>query len=234
MPPRHPREPSPFPAEPPEARAPRLPVGTLPAPPPASIDPYLDAASRCFARYGVARTSVQDVAKEVGVNRVTVYRQVGSIDQQVALLFARDLHRWLEVVAREMADPPDAQAIVRIVAATVREARDHDVLAKVLADEPELLGPVLVGGLSDFFGRVVTVAIPLLTLGMEAGRLARRDPAIVAEWLVRIGISVWVDPPPGELDAFLAEVIVPALEPTALGPTTARPTRRAETKGTIR
>ena len=47
------------------------PIAGLPSLPPSSLDQYLDAASRCFARYGIRRVSVQDVAKELGVNRTT-------------------------------------------------------------------------------------------------------------------------------------------------------------------
>ena len=47
----------------------------IPSPPGGDLDPYLDAATRCFVRYGVRRTSVQDVADELGVNRTTLYRR---------------------------------------------------------------------------------------------------------------------------------------------------------------
>ena len=63
----------------------------LPPAPPAELDPYLDAAARCLARHGIGRTSVQDVARELGVNRATVYRQVGTVEDMVRLLVAREL-----------------------------------------------------------------------------------------------------------------------------------------------
>ena len=47
--------------------APQLRAG-LPEPPPPDLDIYLDAAARCLARHGVGRTSVQDVARELGVS----------------------------------------------------------------------------------------------------------------------------------------------------------------------
>ena len=43
----------------------------VPAVPPPTLDPYLDAAARCFARHGLRRTRVTDIADEVGVSRVT-------------------------------------------------------------------------------------------------------------------------------------------------------------------
>ena len=60
-------------------------VRGLPPPPDAALDPYLDAAAACFARHGISRSAVADIAKEMGVSRTTVYRQVGSIDNVVRL-----------------------------------------------------------------------------------------------------------------------------------------------------
>lgn len=37
-------------------------------------DPIVEAALRCFARWGVTKTSLDDVAAEAGVGRSTVYR----------------------------------------------------------------------------------------------------------------------------------------------------------------
>src|SRR4051812_35126401 len=109
-------------------------VRGLPAPPPKSLDPLLDAAVRCFTRFGVRRTSVQDVAEAAGVNRATVYRQVGNVESMLRLLTARDLHRLLADVSRAAvgaANGPDV--IVGYVVAAIEHARAHPVVRKVLA-----------------------------------------------------------------------------------------------------
>jgi hypothetical protein len=49
---------------------------------------------------------------------------------------------------------------------------------------------------------------------MAAGQLARRNPRVVAEWLVRQTVTLILAPPEGDLHDFLAEVLVPALTPT--------------------
>ncbi|MDP1794674.1 MAG: helix-turn-helix domain-containing protein, partial [Acidimicrobiales bacterium] len=87
----------------------------IPAPPPASLDPFLDGAARCFARHGIKRTSVQDVAKELRVNRATVYRQIGNVDQQVRLLLARDLHRLLAALPATLSAASGPEAIVELL-----------------------------------------------------------------------------------------------------------------------
>src|SRR3546814_393937 len=67
----------------------------VPPVPAVELDPYLDAAARCFTRFGITRTRVPDVAAEVGVSRVTVYRQVGTVEDMARLLLARAMHRIL-------------------------------------------------------------------------------------------------------------------------------------------
>jgi AcrR family transcriptional regulator len=186
----------------------------LPEPPPSSLDPYLDAAARCFARYGVGRTTVQDVAREARVNRTTVYRQVGGTEQLLRLLLARDLHRLLATMPEAVArDRPGPQLLVRVLCTLITEVRDHPVVAKVLADEPEVIGPLLTDDLPDVLARIAPAVVPLLAAAMDDGVLARRDPAVVADWLVRIAVTVLLSPPPGELELFLGELLLPALTP---------------------
>jgi AcrR family transcriptional regulator len=186
--------------------------------PPASLDPFLDATSRCFARYGVRRTSVQDVAQELGVNRTTVYRQVGNIEQQAMLLAARDSHRLLSSLPARITFPVGPQSVVDLLATLVREARAHPVLAKMLADERDLIGSFVARDVPDLMERATTAFVPLVSLAIGTGNLARRDPMALAQWLVRITASLILIEPPGELEDFLAELLIPALTPAGPAP----------------
>lgn len=188
-------------------------VSGLPAPPPASLDPLLDAAARCFARHGVRRTSVQDVAQELRVNRTTVYRQVGNVETIARLLMARELHRMLGSLPELWQQRSGPEAIVEVMSAVIEFARSHPVTVKLINDEPELIGPVLVSDLPDVLGRVAAATVPMLQAAMDSGELAPRDPVVVAEWLVRLGMSLVLAPPPGDTASFLAELLVPALTP---------------------
>ncbi|SHK63232.1 transcriptional regulator, TetR family [Pseudonocardia thermophila] len=185
----------------------------LPPVPPASLDPYLDATARCFARYGVRRTSVQDVARELGVNRTTVYRQVGTVERQAMLLLIRDAHRLLTSLSGWIDGPVGPRTVVDLMAEVVRRAREHPVLAKVLADEPELIGTYVTRDGAALIELVTGVLRPLLEAAAAAGTIAQRDPGVLAQWLVRTTVSLILTPPPVELEVFLAELLLPALEP---------------------
>ena len=157
---------------------------------------------------------MQDVANELGVNRATVYRQVGTIDQQIRLLIARDLHRLVAELPASLAGKSGPRAVVELMATIIGFASEHPVLTKVLQDEPELIGPFLVSDLPEVITRVTAAIAPLLDAAMAADQIATRDAGLLAESLVRLGITLILAPPPGDLDAFLAEVLVPTLKPS--------------------
>lgn len=185
----------------------------LPPVPPSSLDPVLDAAAVCFARFGVRRTSVQDVAKQLGVNRTTVYRQVGNVEQMASLLAVRETHRTLATLPRRMSWPIGPRAIVDMMATLVTEAQQHPVLAKMLADERDVIGSMLVGDAPQLLNQISAALAPLLAMAMRTGHIAQRDPAVIAEWLVRICGSLILVEAPGRVEDFLAELLIPALTP---------------------
>lgn len=189
-------------------------VAGIPPPPSAQLDPYLDAAAKCFARHGIKRASVQDVARELGVNRTTVYRQIGNVDDMVRLLLARELHRFLAEVPLQVGPERGPASVVSLLAAVVRHARSHPVLVKVLRDEPELIGPFLVAELPALINRVASQIVPLLQWEMDQGSLADRDPGRLADWLVRTAVTLIVAPPPDDLEEFLSDLLLPTLVPT--------------------
>jgi AcrR family transcriptional regulator len=183
-----------------------------PAPSP-QLNAYLDAAAECFARHGIRRSSVQDVARRLGVNRTTVYRQVGNVDDMVRLLLARELHRFLEQVPVDIRPERGPAAVVALLAAVVHHARTHPVLVKVLRDEPEIIGPFLVAELPALINRVATEIVPLLRWAMEQGSLADRDPARLADWLVRTAVTLILAPPDDDVEEFLSDLLLPTLVP---------------------
>lgn len=187
----------------------------LPPAPPASLDPYLDAAADCFQRYGVRRTSVQDIAAVLKVDRTTVYRQAGNVGTMARLLAARELHRHLgEAYRRVDFAEVTPRSVVRLLAEMCTLVREHPVMAKILTDERELLGA---DELAALFQRVASVSVPALREAMAAGALAKRDPEILAEWIARISATVILAPPAGDLELFLREVLLPVLTPPRRG-----------------
>jgi AcrR family transcriptional regulator len=72
-------------------------------PPDPALDPVLDAAVECLARRGISKTTLSDIAREMGVAPSTVYRKVGSLDNVAMLVVAREAERRLAAL---VAPPP--------------------------------------------------------------------------------------------------------------------------------
>lgn len=191
-----------------------LPVLTehLPVPPPASLNPLLDAAATCLARHGLSRTSMSDIARELGVAPSTVYRKVGSVENAAWLLAAREAHAFLTRSARIVSGTDGPRSISALLAAGIRAAWDHPVFAKMVRDEPDFVGRALTRDLPWLIDQGVDQLVPFLAAAMELGIIGRGIPDRLAHWLVRVVIITLLAPPPGHLEGALNELLLPMLE----------------------
>jgi AcrR family transcriptional regulator len=185
---------------------------TLLEPPPPSASACLDAAARCIVRDGLASTSVPDVARELGVSRGTVYRQVGSMRVIVRQLLRREVGRVL-TKATVPPDELDAEGLVRLMAGIVTGVAANPVLSQVLTSELPTMGVGFLENLPNNVHMLSGQLAPALAAAMDAGRLARRDPEVLAEWLVRQCFSLAVAPTAHPPEVFFGEVLRPLLQP---------------------
>ena len=100
------------------------------------------ATLACVARHGLAKTTFDDVAREAGCARATLYRYFGGKRQLVRITVAREAAR----IAASVRDAGDAEstledAVVAMVVRAARELRDHEALQFLFAFEPELVLP---------------------------------------------------------------------------------------------
>lgn len=110
-----------------------------------SNERLLQAAFACVARYGIAKTTVEDVAREAGVSRATVYRQFpGGKDQLISETIRWESDRFLAELAAAIQDAPDFATTVEEAIFFARNAlAQHAVFQKVLETEPDTLLPAL-------------------------------------------------------------------------------------------
>src|ERR687898_1055103 len=121
-----------------------FPTATAEAP---SLSPTLEdravrAALTCVARHGLAKTTFDDVAREAGCARATLYRYFGGKRQLVRMTVAREAAR-IAAAVRDAADaePAFEGAVVAMVVRAARELRDNEALQFLFAFEPELVFP---------------------------------------------------------------------------------------------
>jgi AcrR family transcriptional regulator len=185
--------------------------------PSSELDIYLDATARCIVRYGLGRVSVQDVAREVGVDRTTVYRKVGPMKNQLRLLTAREISRLLALVPAVEA-PATAEVALETLARIIEAARSHPVLNRVVREDADTLSLADLHQMQRSLEASARALTPVIAATMRTGGLAQRDPAVISAWLVQTVVWLVMAPPDRDIRDVLREVVAPVLTPVTTQP----------------
>jgi AcrR family transcriptional regulator len=108
-------------------------------------DRILEATYASVARYGLAKTTMEDAAREARLSRATVYRYFpGGRDQLVREVIAWETNRFFRRLAEAVSGAQDfAGLLEEALLFAHRAVAEHDVLQKVLETEPDRLLPAL-------------------------------------------------------------------------------------------
>ncbi|WP_396229914.1 TetR/AcrR family transcriptional regulator [Frankia sp. CpI1-P] len=175
------------------------------------------AAMRCYLRHGVARTTVEDIAREALIHRTTVYAYFRSRDEVLAgvvLLEARGL-----MAASDRIMSGDGRFEDRLVDAflAARRAVAQSPFLSLLFDRDNAAQTV---GAAYASGVIQQRTLPTLTgyiaTAQENGEL-RDDvgaPAM-ARWLLRVQNMLMTDPPEDSdaVEATLRMFVVASIAP---------------------
>ena len=189
---------------------------------PAPVDLRIrDAALVCIGRFGLAKTTVDDIAREAGCSRATLYRYFDGKPEIVRSVVAAEQARMAEfVIDAGRGAPTFAEAVVAVVVAGAHELRTHDALQFLLAHEPDAILGHLAFGAGD---RVLMAVGDAIAPAFDRW-LAPPDAARAGDWLARVLRSYALMPaPPVDLTdpatarPFLAQLVIPGLTPGTTG-----------------
>lgn len=207
-------------------------------------DPYLtaddlerrvmEATLRCVSRWGLAKTSFEDIAREAGVSRATVYRVVpGGKERLVDVVIRYELGR----VAHEVS--PRAEAAESLedllclgVTTGIRLLTEHEALQYLVEREPGTVLPHFAfHRLQTLFAQVTELSEPYLKRFLPAAAI---PPAVELAVRVVLTYSLFpssaVDPHRPESIRELVKVyLLPAVTATAATTTDVDPAGTNET-----
>lgn len=192
----------------------------------------IDAAEACFQRYGVVKTTVEDVAAAAKVSRATVYRYFADRDELVLGVLLRKAGWFLDRLTAEINREPDFdRAVVNGVVFTVDAVRADENLALLFA--PEAIGiTTSIAGASEALFKLTTEFLrPFFEAARTSGELRSEvDLDEAAEWTLRAVLSMLTVQGPVERSTtehkrFLSTFLMPAL--VANPATTSAPSRPA-------
>ena len=106
-----------------------------------AVDPeaILDAALAEFARHGVRKVALDDVARRAGVSRMTIYRRFANRDELVGAVLELENARLFAAIAAELAaQRPRSDFYADAFTAAILRLREHRVLHRMITEEPAL------------------------------------------------------------------------------------------------
>jgi AcrR family transcriptional regulator len=154
----------------------------------------IDAALRAMTRHGLARLTLEDVAGEAGVSRQTLHRYFGTKDALIRAAILQEEQGFIARVAEAAAAHDDLRpAMEAAIDTALTAAREHPLLDRLLATEPEALLPLLTSG----SGPVLTAARPVIAdlLSQRLPHLSESEVRRTADALTRLVVSYAVNPP---------------------------------------
>ena len=140
----------------------------------------VDGALRCLARQGVAKTTVDDIAREAGLSRATLYRTFpGGRDAVLGAVVETEAARLTSALAVVMGEAKDLEdVLVAGMVEAARRLRTHAALAYVLTHEPGVILPHLTFAELDRIllvagdtGRTVLRSLAPARTGLARGRV---------------------------------------------------------------
>ncbi len=151
----------------------------------------LDAAYDQFCRIGIQRSTMEDVAKRAGVSRITVYRRFATKDALVEHVVRREFRRYFDqfLVEIEQAHTAADRVVLGFVS-SLRAIRRNPLIGGLLAVEPDLLMPSMIGDGGHTLATVRRFVAGQLRREQGAGNVpAELDTELVAELMVRLSAS---------------------------------------------
>jgi AcrR family transcriptional regulator len=184
----------------------------------------LAGAYDCVGRFGMGKTTIDDVARASGVSRATIYRLFpGGREELLRATVGWEMNHFFTRLAEAVADAPDLRSRLELgLAFARRSVLEHAVLLRVLHSEPDLLLPLMTVEQHRVLGFITVYLRPLLDAEQAAGRVRPGvDLDAAADYVARMLLSLIGSPGRWDLsdpdvvrvlvrDELLGGILVPA------------------------
>lgn len=151
----------------------------------------IDIAAQLFDSKGYVQTSINDIARAIGLGRSAVYHYFRNKEEILAALVEAEAltpsHQLMELSEQAELSPSERlrRAVVAGISRRLSSGSRFILLARLEAQIPEELGPVYNKGRRDIYDFYVKCIVD----GMEAGEFREVDPKVAA--FAVIGMANW-------------------------------------------
>ncbi len=180
-----------------------------------------DAFLDCVARWGLSKTTADDVARAAGISRATLYRAFPGGKELIFQAAARrEAARFFALVTTRLDEAEDVEELLVVgITEAARFLYGHEALRYLLVHEPDSVLPDLA---FDRLSQVLAVTGEFLAPHLARFVPDRNTAGDLAEWLVRILLSYATNPSAhlhladeASVARFTATYLIPVLEQSA-------------------
>jgi AcrR family transcriptional regulator len=159
----------------------------------AKKDGILVEASKCFTRFGFKKTSVDEIAKQAGVGKGTVYLAAESKEDLYYQVLNREVRAWIAESARVIDRRPADVILADLLAMAIQHLEGHPLVMDLLVGGAQKLLPEWRDQLEELRALGRANLVEILRLGIKQGIFkADLDVEVVASLLQDFHLASYV------------------------------------------
>ena len=186
----------------------------------------LDAATTLLVRWGYRKTTLDDVAREAGVGKGTIYLHWKDKNDLFRAAIWREQQRYSEEVQRRIAADPEGGLLHRITTHGMLAALSNPLMAAIIRGQSDIFNGFLGASDTDFLNQLVGDSDAYFVQLQDAGLIRTDIPASIITYLLtalKVGVINSPDlisqehlPSMEQLTEVLSDLIRRWLEPEQL------------------
>ncbi len=159
----------------------------------AKKDCILVEATKCFSRFGFKKTSVDEIAKQAGVGKGTVYLAAESKEDLYFQVLNREVRAWIAQCARVIDRRPADVILADVLAVGMAHLEGNPLVMDLLVGGAQQLLPAWREQLEELRALGRANVIEILQLGIRQGHFRRDlDVDVVAALLQDFHLASYV------------------------------------------
>ena len=198
---------------------PRRNGNALPTDAEAARERLMDAAEACFDKYGIAKTTMDDIAKEAGVSRPTVYRHFSDRDTLILAVVLRRSRQLIDRAQKAIRKHPTfEERLVEGLLFMVDKGRKDPFVRLLVSPEHMDLASQIIGGSTAAVDVAYDMWEPILAEAREQGELRPDlDFRAIATWITYLTLLLIgrgdIEPDISAQREMLRTFVLPAFAP---------------------